>query len=167
MATYHRFLCLVFLSASLSLALPLSAAARIGPFTSAAARAPEPTEQSSDQRGANREESARADHLTAVPVRLADSTEISQADLATLKQQCEDAREALIAPLRKAAIEKCIAEKEKSAEECEQFYQDYGNGGATGPGTFRQRMFHDIPECQRLYDAEQHEAEKHLQPGSR
>ena len=81
-----------------------------------------------------------------------------------LEKQCEDAREALVAPLRQQAIDECIADRESgrsggrssrdAREHCENFYADFGNGGTTQSGGFRQRMFHDIPECQALYEAE-------------
>ena len=81
-----------------------------------------------------------------------------------LQRQCEDAREALIAPLRQEAVDKCIADRESgrsgsrssrdAREHCERFYADFGQGNATQAGGFRQRMFHDIPECQALYEAE-------------
>ena len=82
-----------------------------------------------------------------------------------LEQQCEDARERHIAPLRQEAIDTCIADRTSgrsgarssrdARQHCEQFYADFGNGGSTQSGGFRQRMFHDIPECQPLYEAEQ------------
>lgn len=81
-----------------------------------------------------------------------------------LQRQCENAREALIAPLRQEAIDTCIADRESgrsgsrssrdAREHCERFYADFGQGSATQAGGFRQRMFHDIPECQALYEAE-------------
>ena len=84
--------------------------------------------------------------------------------IAELQKQCEDAREALIAPLRQEAIDTCIADREggrsgsrssrDAREHCERFYADFGQGGTTQSGGFRQRMFHDIPECQALYEAE-------------
>jgi len=82
-----------------------------------------------------------------------------------LQTQCEDAREALIAPLRQEAIDTCIADRASgrsgsrssrdAREHCESFYADFGQGNATRAGGFQQRMFHDIPECQALYEAEQ------------
>jgi len=80
--------------------------------------------------------------------------------LSELEQQCEDAREARIAPLREQAIEECIQSRSQNREtgdiraKCEDFYHDYGSAGRTQSGTFRQRMFHDIPECQEFYEAE-------------
>ena len=82
-----------------------------------------------------------------------------------LQKQCEDARETLIAPSRQEAIDQCIADRESGRSgsrssrdaraHCERFYADFGQGGTTQSGGFRQRMFHDIPECQALYEAEQ------------
>ncbi len=81
-----------------------------------------------------------------------------------LQTQCEDARETLIAPLRHEAIDTCIADRTSgrsgtrssrdAREHCERFYADFGQGGTTQSGGFRKRMFHDIPECQALYEAE-------------
>ena len=81
-----------------------------------------------------------------------------------LQTQCEDAREVLIAPLRQEAIDTCIADRTSgrsgtrssrdAREHCERFYVDFGQGGTTQSGGFRNRMFHDIPECQALYEAE-------------
>ena len=90
---------------------------------------------------------------------------VQASSIEELQKQCEDAREALIAPLRQQAIDECIAERESGRSgsrssrdarvHCENFYADFGNGGTTQSGGFRQRMFHDIPECQALYEAEQ------------
>ena len=81
-----------------------------------------------------------------------------------LQRQCEDAREALIAPLRQEAIDTCIADRQSgrsgtrssrdARQHCERFYADFGQGGTTQSGGFRQRMFHDIPECEALFEAE-------------
>ncbi len=83
----------------------------------------------------------------------------SQANsLQALERQCENARERLIAPLRQDAINQCMADRASgnrgsrssrdAREFCERFYADFGQGGRTQSGGFRQRMFHDIPECQ-------------------
>jgi hypothetical protein len=82
-------------------------------------------------------------------------------NLQQLEQRCEQTREKLIAPLRQEAIDQCIADREGSRssrdarEHCERFYQDFGNGGTTQSGGFRQRMFHEIPECLEYYEAQQ------------
>ena len=96
---------------------------------------------------------------------LALSTGTQASSIQELKKQCEDAREARIAPLRQEAIDTCIADREggrsgsrssrDAREHCERFYADFGQGNATRAGGFQQRMFHDIPECQALYEAEQ------------
>ena len=90
---------------------------------------------------------------------------ISEANsLQTLERQCETARERHIAPLRQDAINQCVADRASgnrgsrnsrdAREYCERFYADFGQGGRTQAGGFRQRMFHDIPECQAFYEAE-------------
>lgn len=79
---------------------------------------------------------------------------ITKAELEKLKQQCDEAREKYLAPLRKSAVEECIANKVKSPEECEKFYHDLGESGITEQGNFRQRRFHNIPQCQPYYEAE-------------
>ena len=75
--------------------------------------------------------------------------------LQQLKEECEAAREQRLAPERQALIDECIASKEKSPDACRRYYQDYGAGGRTAAGGHRQRLYHDIPECQELYQAEQ------------
>ncbi|MDX1336054.1 MAG: hypothetical protein R3312_09735, partial [Gammaproteobacteria bacterium] len=69
----------------------------------------------------------------------------SQASIDELRAQCEEARDAHLAPLREGKIQECIAHKEKSPDECKRFYSDYGDGGRTAAGGHRERMFHDIP----------------------
>ena len=89
---------------------------------------------------------------------------VQASSIQELQKQCEDAREALIAPLRQEAIDTCIADRTSgrsgtrssrdARDHCERFYADFGQGNATRAGGFQQRMFHDIPECQALYEAE-------------
>ena len=84
--------------------------------------------------------------------------------LQQLERQCEQAREELIAPLRRQAIDQCIGDRttgrsgsrssRDAREHCERFYTDFGQGGITQFGGFRPRMFHDIPECLKFYEAE-------------
>ncbi len=76
------------------------------------------------------------------------------ADLEALQQACDAARESRLAPERDELIEECAAKNRNTRDYCERFYRDHGAGGSTGPGTYRQRKYHDIPECQALYDAE-------------
>jgi hypothetical protein len=84
-----------------------------------------------------------------------------QLSLQELEQRCEAAREANIAPLREEAIEECVVHRTNNRrsgdvrEHCERFYRGFGAGGRTESGGFRQRMFHNIPECLEFYEAEQ------------
>ncbi len=78
---------------------------------------------------------------TAAPV------DISALTFAALDQRCEDAREEKIAPLREAEIESCKQERRSEPAFCESFNADFGDGGRTESGHYRQRMFDDLPEC--------------------
>jgi len=73
--------------------------------------------------------------------------DIAAMSLEGLDRRCEDARENMIAPLRAAEIGKCKQQEDADPAWCERFYADYGNAGKTPSGTFRPRMFHDLPEC--------------------
>jgi nanoRNase/pAp phosphatase (c-di-AMP/oligoRNAs hydrolase) len=77
------------------------------------------------------------------------------ASLELLEQQCEKAREAKIAPLREAAIERCISARRssRSPAACERIYADFGQGGGTVDGGFRAPMFIDLPPCVAYFDA--------------
>lgn len=86
------------------------------------------------------------------------STAIAQGpSLQELQQRCEQAREAKIAPLRQEAIDECVARESRRRdvqEYCERFYSDFGQGGRTASGHFRQPMFNDLPECVEYREAE-------------
>jgi hypothetical protein len=73
-----------------------------------------------------------------------------------LRAKCEALRIELIEPLRQNEIEKCLQER-NSKEYCERFYADFGEGGRTASGGFRQRMFDDLPECVAAREAEEKE----------
>lgn len=78
------------------------------------------------------------------------------ASLEELRQRCEAAREAKLAPLREQAIEDCVSRPRstRTRAQCEERYRDFGQGGGTVGGGFRAPMFIDVPECQE-YFAEQ------------
>ncbi|WP_456405630.1 hypothetical protein [Thiolapillus sp.] len=78
----------------------------------------------------------------------------AEPSLQELKNRCEAAREARLAPEREALIQACIEEKKKSAEQCQRFYADYGAGGRTAAGAGRVRKYNNLPECEALYRAE-------------
>jgi hypothetical protein len=77
----------------------------------------------------------------------AETTDLTAMSLAELDRRCEQEREQRIAPLREAEIEKCIQQDRKEPDYCKRYFADYGNAGRTIHGTFRPRMFHDLPEC--------------------
>ena len=80
-----------------------------------------------------------------------------KSELQKLEKRCEDARQKKIAPLREEAIKEC-AEKDKATrdarERCERFYVDYGSGVRYVKGGRQERMFNDLPECLKFYEAE-------------
>ena len=88
---------------------------------------------------------------------LASTTMAQEPSLQELQQRCEQAREAKIAPLRQEAIDECIASESRRRDVqayCERFYSDFGQGGRTASGHFRQPMFNDLPECEAFREAE-------------
>ncbi len=78
---------------------------------------------------------------------LLEKTDITAMSLADLDRRCEDARKKMNAPLREAEIAKCKEQERNDPAWCERHYADYGNAGRTISGTFRPRMFNDLPEC--------------------
>jgi len=85
------------------------------------------------------------------------NTVMAEPTAAELRGICEAAREKLIAPERKKAIEECVTKNRNTQEYCERYYRDFGEGGRTQQGGYRQRMFHDIPECIAADEAEKRE----------
>ena len=77
-----------------------------------------------------------------------------EVSLEEMKQRCQQAREAKIAPLREAAIDECVSSRRSSRtqEDCERIYRDFGEGGGTVPGGFRPGMFNDLPECVEYFE---------------
>jgi hypothetical protein len=80
----------------------------------------------------------------------------ASSSLEALRQRCEAAREARLAPLREQAIEDCVSRPRstQTRAQCQELYRDLGQGGGTVGGGFRAPMFIDVPECQE-YFAEQ------------
>lgn len=78
---------------------------------------------------------------------LARPVDITEMSLDELDRRCEDAREAMIAPIRRAEIEKCIQTETGDRSWCETFWADYGEPVRTKSGFLTPRKFHDLPEC--------------------
>ena len=85
-----------------------------------------------------------------------------KAELQKLEKRCNDAREKKIAPLRQNAIKECIAKdnnmnkakKKEAKERCERHYIDYGAAVRYKNVGGKERMFNDLPECLKFYEAE-------------
>ena len=71
------------------------------------------------------------------------------ASLEEMRQRCEEVRESKIAPMRKAAVEECVASRRstRTRADCERLYRDFGAGGGMVAGGARTAMFNDLPEC--------------------
>lgn len=82
---------------------------------------------------------------------------VANSDIQALSKNCEDARQAKLAPLRDEAITECISKDKKSKDvkqKCERFYTDFGASTHFKSGGHKERMFNDLPECLKLYEAE-------------
>jgi len=92
---------------------------------------------------------------------------IKEPTITELRAQCDIAREKRLAPARAEAIEECIEKNERQTKNvvayCERFNRTFGEeqqglSYSHWHGRYRitrsQRLFHNIPECRRLYRAE-------------
>ncbi|MET0659225.1 MAG: hypothetical protein ABW110_13825 [Steroidobacteraceae bacterium] len=77
----------------------------------------------------------------------------AESEVAALEAQCEAAREAKLKPLRDAEIDKCKNEQGKDPGYCERYWSDYGNAVKLPNGNYRPRLFDDLPECVRAFEA--------------
>ena len=93
---------------------------------------------------------------------LAKPVEITEMSLEELDRRCEDAREGMIAPLRKAEIEKCVETGTGDQAWCEAFWADYGAPSRTATGVFIPGMFYDLRECTEAFEERNHRG---LYPG--
>jgi len=92
-------------------------------------------------------ESARASDQAQRRQQSAPATETTAPSYEELSAVCEQAREARIAPLRQAEIDRCISESRKDPDHCERYYSDYGSAFRGFHGKMVPRMFADLPEC--------------------
>lgn len=83
---------------------------------------------------------------------LAKRVDITKTSLEELDQRCEDAREAMIAPLREAEIEKCVQTGTGDQAWCDTFWADYGAPSQTASGELIPGMFYDLPECVEAWE---------------
>ena len=83
---------------------------------------------------------------------LAKPVDITKMSLEELDRRCEDAREAMIAPLRQSEIEKCVETGTGDRAWCEAFWADYGAPSRTATGALIPGMFYDLRECTEAFD---------------
>lgn len=74
-------------------------------------------------------------------------------DVEALEAQCEQEREARIAPLREMEIARCKADPHNDPGYCERYWRDYGNAVRHPNGTMSPRMFDDLPICVQAFEA--------------
>jgi len=74
---------------------------------------------------------------------IAEDREVIQQEL---DQACEAARLEKLTPIRQKYAAQCVADRGRSAEYCERFYSDYGDGGG------QTSLFYDLPECEKAWD---------------
>ena len=67
---------------------------------------------------------------------------------AELDAECERAREARLAPMRKKYVDECVEKKQRpDRASCEAFYADFGaQSGGRAP------LFMDLPECVEAFE---------------
>ena len=70
---------------------------------------------------------------------------------AELDAECERAREAKLAPMRKKHVDECVEKGQRpDRASCEAFYADYGaQSGNRAP------LFMDLPECVKAFEFRQ------------
>ena len=90
--------------------------------------------------------------LAMAPVSMAIADEQSVEEL---QLRCEQAREALLQPLRDAEIAKCKAERGRDPAYCERYWKDFGDASRLANGNMKPRMFDDLPECVAASKAKQ------------
>ena len=83
---------------------------------------------------------------------LSKQIDITKMSLDELERRCEEAREAMIAPLRAAEIDKCIQTGTGDRAWCEAFWADYGAPSRTASGAFIPGLFYDLPECTEAWE---------------
>jgi len=154
MIKYNKLSILISIACALLVALPLFAEEPHPQSPEAIKKMADELEAARKARESGRAEKTENTQKETKDTHAASSGPVTQEEVEKLRQQCEAAREKHLAPLRKAAIEECISQKVKTPEECEKFYADFGESGITQGGSFRQRQFHNIPECQPYYEAE-------------
>src|SRR5262245_47156912 len=84
---------------------------------------------------------------------LGSAADLDEAAVKALEQRGEQAREANLKPWRDAEIARCKESEHSDPGYCERFWHDYGGAARLANGTFRPRMFDDLPECTAAREA--------------
>ena len=89
--------------------------------------------------------------LSVTPVQ---ASHLSEAEVVTLEQACEVARERKLQPEKAALLQQCLAERELDRAVCEQRAGEYGE--RTTGAIRRLGKYYDLPECEKAYAARKH-----------
>lgn len=74
--------------------------------------------------------------------------------LEALDKRCEAERARQLAPVRARLVEQCVADKQRSRQQCEAEFAEYGNTRGTTHGAVG-GQFYDLPECKAAFEARQ------------
>lgn len=74
-------------------------------------------------------------------------SEAERARLQELDRQCEAARQAKLAPMRRDLIERCVREDKRPRADCEAEFGPWGETRGRAGGGAVGGLFYDLPEC--------------------
>jgi hypothetical protein len=80
---------------------------------------------------------------------------LTDADVASMKVECEAKRQEALAPARAQKIQSCIEQESRDKAYCERYYSTYGNVSSTPGGAPQGGHFYNLPECQAWLQAKE------------
>jgi hypothetical protein len=78
---------------------------------------------------------------------------LSDSDVRRMQEDCEEKRQAALAPIRERKTQACIEQQLRTKGHCERYYTTYGNVTPGPTGAPQQGYFYDLPECQAWLEA--------------
>ncbi len=89
----------------------------------------------------------------ALPSGLAVAQTITRAQAAQIMAQCQAERQKMLEPVRAEEVERCLARRMHSREECERRATTFGERSNVGAAT---GLFWDTPTCQQAIELDQY-----------
>ena len=80
---------------------------------------------------------------------IANAEIITRDDRQKLMNQCDQAREKLLAPERAQAVKWCIERRSRSKAYCKQYHRGYGERRYRPNGTWETALYMDLPICEK------------------